>query len=51
MQQPSTSDQPATRIGALFRNLAAPTRDPDNAEFLRALLLLGGALFVLTLLA
>ena len=28
-----------------------PTRDPDNAEFLRGLLLLGGALFVLTLIA
>jgi hypothetical protein len=51
MQQPSLSDQPATRIGSLFRNLAAPTRDPDNAEFLRGLLLLGGALFVLTLIA
>ena len=32
-----------------MRNLAPPTRDPDNAEFLRALLLLGGALFVLTI--
>ncbi len=51
MQHASPSDQPATRIGALFRNLAAPTRDPDNAEFLRGLLLLGGALFVLTLVA
>src|SRR5436189_5059085 len=51
MQHPSCSDQPATRMGAIFRSLAAPTRDPDNAEFLRALLLLGGALFVLTLVA
>jgi hypothetical protein len=51
MQHAVSGDTPATGIGALFRQLAAPTRDPDNAEFLRGLLLLGGALFVLTLIA
>ena len=41
----------ATRpvCAALIRDLAPETRDPDNAEFLRALLVLGGALFVLTI--
>jgi hypothetical protein len=33
----------------ILQNLAPATRDAANAEFLRALLLLGGALFVLTL--
>jgi hypothetical protein len=33
----------------LIRALAPETRDPDNAEFLRALLVLGGALFILTI--
>ncbi|MCP4616673.1 MAG: DUF2029 domain-containing protein [Bradyrhizobium sp.] len=51
MQHTSPGDRPATRIGAMFHNLAAPTRDPDNAAFLRALMLLGGALFLLTLAA
>ena len=32
-----------------MQKLAPETRDPDDAEFLRALLLLGGALFVLTI--
>lgn len=32
-----------------LQNLAPPTRESANAEFLRALLVLGGALFVLTL--
>ena len=32
-----------------IRNLAPATRKPQNAEFLRALAILGGALFVLTL--
>src|ERR1700744_6635298 len=40
----------ASRLLRFVQNLAAETRDPSNAEFLRALLLLGGALFVLTLL-
>jgi Glycosyltransferase family 87 len=39
----------ASRLRRFVQNLAAETRDPLNAEFLRALLLLGGALFVLTL--
>jgi Glycosyltransferase family 87 len=43
------SDADTTGFRRLIRNLAAETRDPQNAEFLRALLLLGGALFVLTL--
>src|ERR1700739_2713383 len=33
----------------LVSGLAPETRDPVNAEFLRALLVLGGALFVLTI--
>ena len=37
---------------AAFSQRCVPRRDdPENAEFLRALLLLGGALFMLTLLA
>ena len=39
----------AVGLRRLIRGLAPETRDPDNAEFLRALLLLGGALFVLTI--
>jgi hypothetical protein len=39
----------ASRLRRFVQNLAAETREPANAEFLRALLLLGGALFVLTL--
>src|SRR6201996_5693347 len=38
----------ASRLRRFVQNLAADTRDPANAEFLRALLLLGGALFVPT---
>jgi hypothetical protein len=37
-------------LRTLVRNLAPQTRDPDNAELLRALLMLGGALFALTIL-
>jgi hypothetical protein len=43
------SDSATTGLRRLVRNLATETREPQNAEFLRALLLLGGALFVLTL--
>src|ERR1700744_3647256 len=39
----------ASRLRRFVQNLAAETRDPSNAEFLRALIVLGGALFVLTL--
>jgi len=39
----------ATGLRRLSRDLAPATRDPANAEFLRALLVLGGALFVLTI--
>jgi hypothetical protein len=41
----------ASGLRRLVRNCAPPTRDDANAEFLRALCLLGGALFVLTLAA
>lgn len=53
MQPQRLSDQPAAATGSfqrLVRALAQKTDDPANAEFLRALLLLGGALFALTLL-
>ena len=40
----------ATGLRRLLQNLAPATREAANAEFLRALLVLGGALFVLTLL-
>lgn len=43
-------DAAATGLRRLVRDLAPQTREPANAEFLRALLVLGGALFVLTLL-
>ena len=39
----------ANRLRRFVQSLVAETRDPANAEFLRALMLLGGALFVLTL--
>src|SRR5579859_1274566 len=42
-------DAAATGLRRLVQNLAPRTREPANAEFLRALLLLGGALFTLTL--
>jgi hypothetical protein len=53
MQPHSLSDQPVAATGSFQRfgrALAQKTDDPANAEFLRALLLLGGALFALTLL-
>src|SRR3974390_2646306 len=49
---PDLSLKPAAAGSGLRRalqKLAPETRDAANAEFLRALLLLGGALFVLTL--
>lgn len=49
---PDLTFQPAGATSGLRRflhNLAPDTREPANAEFLRALLLLGGALFVLTI--
>ena len=42
-------DAATTGLRRLIRNLAPATREPQNAEFLRALAILGGALFVLTL--
>ncbi|HTB02940.1 MAG TPA: glycosyltransferase family 87 protein [Bradyrhizobium sp.] len=54
MQHQNLSDRDrAAAVGGIrrfFMALAPETDDPDNAEFLRALLLLGGALFTLTLL-
>src|SRR5207302_1026406 len=53
MQPQGLSDQHAATTGHLprfFRSLVRETKDPANAEFLRALLLLGSALFALTLL-
>ena len=44
-------DAAATGLRRLLQNLAPTTREAANAEFLRALLVLGGALFVLTLLS
>ncbi len=45
----SLQSQDAAGLRRLIRALARETRDPANAEFLRALLVLGGALFVLTI--
>jgi hypothetical protein len=45
----SSLDAATTGLRRLIRNLAPATREPQNAEFLRALAILGGALFVLTL--
>jgi hypothetical protein len=56
MQHQSLSDRdhPKAVAGSslrrFFNALVPQTRTPENAEFLRALLVLGGALFVLTLL-
>jgi hypothetical protein len=49
MSDASLQSRDAAGLRRLIRDLAPATRDPDNAEFLRALLLLGGALFVLTI--
>jgi hypothetical protein len=49
MSDASLQSRDATGLRRLFRELAPDTRDPDNAEFLRGLLLLGGTLFVLTI--
>jgi hypothetical protein len=53
MQHQNLSDrEPASAVSSarrLFASLAPETDNPENAEFLRALLLLGGALFMLTL--
>src|SRR6202012_734915 len=38
-----------TGLRRVLRDLAPETRDPANAEILRALLVLGGALFTLTI--
>jgi Glycosyltransferase family 87 len=49
--QPSGSRAPLIgSLRGLFRSLAPQTADPQDGEFLRALLVLGGALFLLTLL-
>ena len=47
------SGLPARLIGSLrrlFRSLAPQTENPQNSEFLQALLVLGGVLFALTVL-
>lgn len=51
MQDLSLTGREAATTGLrrLIRNLAPATSEPQNAEFLRALAILGGALFVLTL--
>ena len=51
MQDLSLTGREAATTGLrrLIRDLAPATREPQNAEFLRALAILGGALFVLTL--
>jgi len=48
MSDTSLQNRDAAGLRRLLRDLVPETRVPDNAEFLRALLLLGGALFVLT---
>jgi hypothetical protein len=48
MSDASLSSRDAAGLRRLLRDLAPATRDPANAEFLRALLVLGGALFALT---
>ncbi len=49
MSNPGLMTREGSGLRTLVRNLAPATRDPDNAEFLRALLVLGGALFALTI--
>jgi hypothetical protein len=49
MSDATLSSRDATGLHRLLRGLAPATRDPANAEFLRALLVLGGALFTLTI--
>jgi hypothetical protein len=48
MSHASLQSHDAAGLRRLVRDLAPATRDPVNAEFLRALLVLGGTLFVLT---
>jgi len=45
----TSRDAAATGLRRFVQSLAPATRDPANAEFLRALFVLGGALFTLTL--
>src|ERR1700761_8844482 len=49
MSDASLSSRDTAGLRRFLRDLAPQTAQPDNAEFLRALLLLGGALFVLTI--
>jgi hypothetical protein len=49
MSDASLSSRDASGLRRLIRDLAPETRDPANTEFLRALLVLGGALFLLTI--
>ncbi len=49
MSDASLQSHDAAGLRRVIRNLVPETRDPANAEFLRALLVLGGALFVLTI--
>ena len=51
MSNPGPMTREGSGLRTLMRELAPATRDPDNAEFLRALLVLGGALFALTIAA
>jgi hypothetical protein len=48
MSDASLQSHDAAGLRRLIRGLAPETHNPANAEFLRALLVLGGALFVLT---
>ena len=45
----SGGDAATTSLRRLISNVAPATREPQNAEFLRALAILGSALFVLTI--
>src|SRR5215475_2172385 len=49
MSDATLSSRDTTGLRRFLRDLAPAARDPANAEFLRALLLLGGALFTLTI--
>src|ERR1700742_2632889 len=44
-------DAATTSLRRLIRNLVPATREPQKAEFLRVLMILGGTLFVLTLIS
>jgi len=50
MQPSGSRARPIGSLRRLFRSLAPQTENPEDSEFLRALLVLGGTLFALTLL-